>query len=57
MGFLIVYKKLIFKGIRFEFRITRIMFILEKLNKKHPMHCIRCFLWNKYQTSLELDAY
>lgn len=32
MGFLIVYKKLIFKGIKFAFRITRIMLILGNLN-------------------------
>ncbi len=32
MGFSIVYKKLIFKGIKIEFRIRCIMLILEKLN-------------------------
>lgn len=31
MGFLIVYKKLIFKGIKIAFRISCIMFFLEKL--------------------------
>ena len=31
MGFLIVYKKLIFKGIKIAFRIRRIMLILENL--------------------------
>ncbi len=32
MGFSIVYKKLIFKGIKKAFRITCIMLILDKLN-------------------------
>jgi len=32
MGFLIVYKKLIFKGIKFAFRIRCIMLIVEKLH-------------------------
>jgi hypothetical protein len=32
MGFSIVYKKLIFKGIRIAFRITCIMLIVEILN-------------------------
>ena len=34
MGFLIVYKKLIFKGIKFAFRIRCIMLILDNL-KNH----------------------
>ena len=32
MGFSLVYKKLIFKGIKIAFRITCIMLILENLN-------------------------
>ena len=32
MGFLIVYKKLIFKGIKIAFRIRCIMLIVAKLN-------------------------
>ena len=42
MGFLIVYKKLIFKGIKKAFRIRCIMLILDKLkllNKNHNKHC------------------
>ena len=42
MGFFIVYKKLIFKGIKVAFRIRCIMLILEKVNylsmsQKHYM--------------------
>ena len=36
MGFSIVYKKLIFKEIKFAFRIRCIMLILEKLNNHIP---------------------
>ena len=38
MGFLIVYKKLIFKGIKRAFRITCIMLILEKLTFMPLVH-------------------
>ena len=33
MGFSLIYKKLIFKGIKIEFRIRCIMLILEILHK------------------------
>ena len=38
MGFSIVYKKLIFKGIKFAFRIRCIMLILEKLTFMPLVH-------------------
>ena len=38
MGFLIVYKKLIFKGIKIAFRIRCIMLILEKLTFMPLVH-------------------
>ena len=37
MGFLIVYKKLIFKGIKIAFRIRCIMLILEIINSIEPL--------------------
>ena len=37
MGFSIVYKKLIFKGIKFALRIRCIMLILEIINSIEPL--------------------
>ena len=46
MGFSIVYKKLIFKGIKIAFRIRCIMLILEYL-KKSPLNKIKYFYNSK----------